>query len=287
MRLLITGAGGFIGRAVLARALAEGHQATPWDDVPAGPDRLRNADAVIHLAGRYPTTARAATAQQLVEANTALTAAVLDACGATGARPRIVLAGTAAVYGAQDAPLTESTPTRATSAYGASKLGAEALLRAAPGTHTCLRLFNVYGPGQPRSNVFDTIAVQLPADGPVRVRDLNPVRDFVHVDDVARAFVAAATLPAALPPVINIGSGQATSVAELAHCILQAAGQCRVLEAMTAAVAAPDRVVADIALAARALHWQPSVELVAGAADTLARDPQYRTFLETLRHASH
>jgi UDP-glucose 4-epimerase len=288
MRFLITGAGGFIGRAVVSQARAEGHQIVEWENLAADPGCLRDAHAVIHLAGRYPVASRPPpTAHELVETNTALTATVLDACAAAGVRPRIVLAGTATVYGPQDAPLTEATPTQAASVYAASKLGAEALLQAAPGAHTCLRLFNVYGPGQPRGNVFDTIASQLVTGGPIHVHNLRPVRDFVHVDDVARAFVAAAAHPATLPPVINIGTACATSINALACCILQAAGLHRTLTTAQEPDAAPERIVADNTLAASTLHWRPRIDLTQGVSDTLERDTHYRSTLETLRHASN
>lgn len=290
MRILISGADGFIGRAVMACARAKGHEVLAWDDIPADHGRLRSVQAVIHLAGRYPVVGRTTpSARELVEANTALTAAVLDACQRAQAAPRIVFASTAAVYGPQpDAPLAEHAPPRPAGAYGASKLGAEALLQAASGPHVSLRLFNVYGPDQPRGNVFDTIAAQFDESGPVRVLDLRPVRDFIHVDDVARAFVAAATHPAPLPPVINIGSGQGTPVAALARCILDAAGQSRPVESTLALEGqSRDRAVADVSLAGSALGWTPSIDLAQGVADTLARDPHYRISLERLRHAAH
>lgn len=294
MKLAITGARGFIAGHVVAAAAAEGHELLVWDgrgcgaasgsharidlpyDSPLAPGLLGGADAVIHLAGRYPRFGEPELpAMELQRVNAGLTATVLGACLAAGV-PRVVLASTASVYVRSSlVPLAESAAVDARGAYAASKLEAESLLQAASvagDVHgISLRLFNVYGPGQPACAIVPTIALPALAGEPVCVHDDRPVRDFVYAADAARALVAAATRPGVSPGIINIGSGRGTSVRQLGRCIMAAAGRSDDVQARSGhAAASRDAVVADIALARRELQWEPLIGLAEGIAATLA-----------------
>ena len=293
MKLAITGPGGFIARHVAIAARLAGHELLLWQgrgrasgngreghleldfESPAARWHLEGVDALIHLAGRYPRFGEdALSAAELMRCNVEPTAAVLESCAAAGV-PRFVLASSAAVYRqSRSGPLPETAAVDARGAYADSKLRAEALVRASTDAGrlhgVSLRLFNVYGPGQPDCNVFSAIAVQALADGPVRVHDERPVRDFIHVADAARALVAAATGASTADATINIGSGRGTSVRELGALIMRAAGRSDLLQAIARGDAAGDAVVANIARARRALRWQPVIGLPQGVADTLA-----------------
>lgn len=275
MRILITGASGFIGQHTAAAARAAGHEVVTWSradgdfDSPAACTALAGTDAVIHLAGRYPLRGIwAPTLHELFEVNAALTARLLDACARSGIG-RVVLASTAQVYyPSRVTTPTESDPAPGRSAYGASKLCAEALVRAHGGTS--LRLFNVFGPGQGPHNVLATIASQALTGGTVRILDDRPVRDFIHVADAARAFLRAATHPGPLPDAINVGSGEGTSIRALAQLILRVAGRSDQVEAVNRADAIVDTFVADISLARSALGWQPELTLEDGVIDVVS-----------------
>lgn len=275
MRLLITGPSGFIGRHTVAAAAAAGHDVVPWSrdagwfDQPRARSAVAGVDAIIHLAGSYlKRDGGPLTMLDAFQANVAPTAVLLDACGRADVR-RVVLASSAAVYN-PSAMLVQgetcSTPGR--TPYSASKLCAEALVRAHGGIS--LRLFNVYGPGQNVNNVVHTIARQALDAVPVRILDDRPVRDFVHVADVARALVIAATRPGSLPDAVNIGTGQGTSIRDLAQVILDAAGTAGPVLPGNRDEVAVNSFVADITLACKALDFRFRFALAEGVQDTLA-----------------
>lgn len=275
MRLLITGAGGFIGRHAVRIAADQGHDVIPWMrrmgwfDEPAARATLETVDAVIHLAGLYPVRGEdTASTLELFQSNAVLTATLIAACEHAEVS-RVVLSSTANVYH----PTTnvwhsESSATPGRTAYAASKLSAEALVRYHGGVS--LRLFNVYGPGQDSRNVLGTIAKQAIGGGIVRILDDRPERDFVHVVDVARAFVAAASRPGRLPDAINIGSGQRTSIRELVRLVSDATGYNGRVVAENRHDAVVDSIVADNTLARNVLDWTPEVGLVQGVLDTVS-----------------
>lgn len=94
----------------------------------------------------------------------------------------------------------------------------------------CLRLFNVYGPGQALSNPYTGVlaifaARLLNAQRPMIFEDGEQRRDFVHVDDVARAFADALELPQAAGGTFNVGSGQDRSITEVAQKLAAAMGR--------------------------------------------------------------
>ena len=237
MRVLVTGAFGFVGTALVERLTAAGHEVralTSRADV-AGPGvfvgdvrdpeamrrAVRDVDGVCHLAALARVREARERAQDYWEINhggavTVATAAAEEA--ARSGRPmRFVLASTGAVYG-QPAlqPIPEDLPLGTTNEYGETKLAAEkdvfGLVDAAFGA-VALRLFNVAGAaggrgGDPDTIIPKTLAVargDLPA---LQVNgDGSAIRDFVHVRDVARAFELA--LDHAVPgrrAVFNVGA---------------------------------------------------------------------------------
>lgn len=308
MRLLITGAGGFIGKHVLACAQAAGHEVFYWGrralpprqlpegvrrlefslpevdpagKVAASPEGLSGIDCVIHLAGLYPGSGPGGREPlALFEANTRLTAQLLDAC-ARAEVGRFLLASTASVYGRQKGQeeglsdrLPEHRPLNARSPYPASKIAAEALVRcyAADGSlnASSLRLFNVYGPGQPEANVVSVLCRQVVGSGPVRLIDDRPVRDFIYAEDAARALLAAAECKHPLPDAINIGSGQGVSIGDLGRLAMELAGRSDgILADNESSLDSITGFVAGTELAEKVLGWRPRVPLREGLEQTL------------------
>jgi nucleoside-diphosphate-sugar epimerase len=235
------------------------------------------ADAVIHLAG--PPAVGGSFDDPVTYANvhTAGTAALLDACRRANV-DNVVYVSSAEVYGRpRTDPVAESHPLEARSPYAAAKIGAEQMVRAfdhAYGRQSAiLRPFSVYGPRMGRHALIPAIVGQLSADGPMRLADLRPERDYVHVDDVTRAIVAAARSARTETTVLNVGSGSGTSVRALAQLAMQLADVDRPLEENIAARRPGNadilRLVADRRLAASVLRWEPQISLEAGLRDML------------------
>ena len=189
---------------------------------------------------------------------------------------QLVLSSSAAVYGTPDVDVvTEATPCRPESPYGESKLVCEWLLRAlarvTPMTQTSLRYFNVVGSGYPDlydtspHNLFPLVLRALSEGRTPVVRgtdydtpDGSCVRDYVHVQDVADAHVAAARVLDSGQPletVYNLGSGAGVSVLEIMAAVARATGIAFEPEIAGRRAGDPSRIVASGELAARDLGW--------------------------------
>lgn len=231
MRIVVTGASGFLGRHVVSR-LATGHEvhAVVRDGrtiVPKGPasviamdltqplDHLRlpaALDAIVHLAqgkGPFPEAAN-----ELFGVNTAATQQLLDYGRQAGGR-QFVLASTGDVYGRRVGPCRETDPAEPVSHYGITKYAAELLLEAyARCLSTCaLRLFHPYGPGQ-SDRLIPGIASRILGRRPIRLHEGDhPRLTPIYVDDVVRAVER--VLDLGLTGVVNVAGDRALTVREL------------------------------------------------------------------------
>lgn len=291
-RVLLVGATGFVGRHVRARAAAAGVDVVAAARSPelgaltldlaagSGPaaDALRDVapDAVVNCAG-----VTCGDPADLVRGNVVAVANLVTALGSSGSGARLVHLGSAAEYGdvPRGVPVSEGTPPRPLSAYGVTKLAGTELVRAAAGDGldaVVLRVFNPIGPGSPESTLAGRLAAELRdgSDGAdVRVGSLAASRDLIDVRDVADAVVAAVRADGPLPPVLNVGSGRATPLRDLAAGLLRVTGSARrVLEAAVGS----DRSAgvawqqADVRAAGRALGWKPATDLTTSLRDLWA-----------------
>jgi UDP-glucose 4-epimerase len=206
------------------------------------------------------------------EINVVGTVNVLDAARSGGTR--VVFASTGgAIYGECERPAREDDPCRPLSPYGAAKLAGEGYVatfgRLYESEHVTLRLGNIYGPRQDPHGEAGVVAIFLGllADGgsPIVYGDGEQTRDYVYVDDVVRATLAAAEAPAG---VYNVGTGQETSVLELLGACCVAAGV--EAEPQFAAPRAGElaRSFLDTELAERSLGFRTQMPLVEGLGAT-------------------
>jgi UDP-glucose 4-epimerase len=209
------------------------------------------------------------------------TRALLDAVTAHRV-PRLVFSSTAAVYGEPDAvPITEDAPPRPTNPYGATKLAVDMMLSGECGATdlaaVSLRYFNVAGAafGAGERHTTETHLIPLALDAVAGRRpeltiygddwptpDGTPIRDYVHVADLARAHVLA--LGAARPGthlVCNLGNGDGYSVREVLDTVGQVTGMPVPATVGPRRVGDPARLVASAARAGRELGWRPERSL--------------------------
>jgi UDP-glucose 4-epimerase len=212
------------------------------------------------------------------------TVSLMEAMRDAGIR-RVVLTSSGAVYGDQDEqPLHEALPLNPGSPYAVSKIAAEIYVRtigAQWGIETVsLRIFNAYGPDQ-----------QLPVShAPVIPRFLKSAltgaslvifgtgeqtRDFVYIDDVVAALTAAASAPGVDQQVINVGSGQETSLNELVRTIDHLVDEDLALIRNTGQQGGVARMCADLTRARTLLGFSPETTLEAGLKRTLTLDPRF------------
>jgi UDP-glucose 4-epimerase len=144
-----------------------------------------------------------------------------------------------------------------------------------------LRVFNAYGPGQniPPSHapVIPNFIRQAVHDGTLIVHsDGNQTRDYVFVDDVVNAMVAAATAQKVNRLMINVGSGEETSVRDLAKMVLDVTNSNAEIMYNPRTDPGVSRMCADLTLARESLGYRPRVSLEEGLRLTLERDPRFR-----------
>jgi UDP-glucose 4-epimerase len=307
MNFLVTGAAGFLGSYLANRLTREGHQVRGLDDLSAGDparinpevlftrgditDRpklwtlLQDVDCVYHLAAKVSVPESVSYPREYNIINVGGTVSVMEAMRDVGVK-RVVFTSSGSVYGDQaEQPLTETTPPNPGSPYAVSKLAAEHYVRtigALWGIETVsLRVFNAYGPGQPlpaaHPPVIPHFLRQTVRGGTLVIYGRGEqTRDFVHVDDVVEAMVAAATAPTVDRLVINIGSGVETSIRDLAQFAIEAVGKTAEWMYMENQDVGPSRMCADISLARAKLGYRPDVRLQEGLERMVEQDPRFQ-----------
>jgi UDP-glucose 4-epimerase len=198
----------------------------------------------------------------------------------------VVLASSGAVYGNQEQqPVVETARPNPRSPYAVSKLAAEYYVRTIGelwGIETVsLRIFNAYGPGQHippvHAPVIPYFLRQASQNGTLVINsDGYQTRDYVYVDDVVDALIAAASAPRINQRIINVGSGRETSIRELVRIVLDITGKGPEIVFNPRNDSGPARQCADLQLANELLGYQPQTPLEVGLRLTLERDQRIR-----------
>ncbi|MFW6068957.1 MAG: NAD-dependent epimerase/dehydratase family protein [Chloroflexota bacterium] len=308
MHFLITGGAGFLGAHLANRLAADGHHVRVVDDLSSG-DRshlspqvhfnrgdvnnipfmwsmLQDVDCVYHLAARVSVAQSVLYPRDYNDANVGGTVSVMEAMRDAGVR-RVVLASSGAIYGDLPVqPVSEDMIPSPDSPYAVSKWAAEQYVHTIGhlwGIETvALRIFNAYGPRQslPLSHapvVPRFLRQALGGGSLVLFGDGNQTRDFIYVSDVVAALVAAAQATGVDREVINVGSGQESTISYLADLVAEVTGRKTNRVHNTAKSGGVQRLVANISRARRLLDWEPQISLAAGLARTLAEDERFRS----------
>lgn len=304
-KVLVTGAGGFIGSHLTERLVQAGaatralvhynalgssgwldhSPARPEIDVIAGDicdaDVVRRAvagcDVVFHLAALIAIPYSYRAPDSYVRTNIGGTLNILQACRDSSVQA-IVHTSTSEVYGtARSVPIDEEHPVQGQSPYSATKIGADKI---AESFHlsfalpvVTVRPFNTFGPRQSARAVIPTIISQCLTRGVVRLGSLSPTRDLNYVSNTVEGFIAAASEPAAVGEVINLGSGREISIGDLARLICSMTGNKASIEEdpqrLRPAGSEVERLLADNSRATQVLGWKPLVTLEDGLHKTI------------------
>jgi UDP-glucose 4-epimerase len=301
-RALVTGGAGFIGSHVADALLEQGFTVDILDNLSSGdrrnvpaaatfhalditsPEAARlvresRFDTICHLAAQIDVRKSVADPAFDAAVNVGGTLNLVEAVRQSRHATRFIFSSTGgAIYGDfVPVPTREQEPKDPESPYGIAKLSAEYYLAYYARVHgldtVALRYSNVYGPRQNPHGEAGVVAIfcaRILAGRPLTVfGEGTQTRDYVYVQDVARANVAAATRPLARPAQLdvrafNVGTSRQTTVLELAEGLLRAAGSSVAVEHAPARSGEQQRSAIVIDKTARELGWQPQVELEEG-----------------------
>lgn len=304
-RVLVTGAGGFIGSHLTERLVKEGAQVRAmvhynsfgrWGwldrssllkeiDVVAGDltDRdsvrqaVKNREILFHLGALITIPYSYHAPLSYIHTNIEGTLNVLQTSRDEDVE-RIVHTSTSEVYGtAQYVPIDEKHPLKGQSPYAASKIGADKMAEAFYLSFntpvTTVRPFNTFGPRQSMRAIIPTIIVQCLIGDTIYLGNLHPTRDLNFVSNTVDGFLLAASESTALGQTINLGSGREISVGDLANLIIKMIGKPIKIEIKDERLrpqgSEVERLLSENTLAQELLGWKPEVDLEEGLSRTI------------------
>ena len=304
MRTLVTGGAGFIGSTLVDRLLRDGHEVAVLDDLRRGRrqnlagalaagaalhevDLLDPAvhelvadlrpEVVFHLAAQIDVRVSVADPVLDVTQNVVATVRLAEAARLAGTRKVVFASSGGSIYGTpEQLPVAESVPINPKSPYAASKVAAEVYLNTYRELHgldcTHLALANVYGPRQDPHGEAGVVAIfagALLAGRPTRVYgDGGNTRDYVYVDDVVAAFVAASGQLGGGRR-YNIGTGRQTSDRELHGLVAKEVGVPDEPERAPARLGDLRASALDATAAGVELGWRPLIDIAEGVRRTV------------------
>ncbi|MFQ5889829.1 MAG: NAD-dependent epimerase/dehydratase family protein [Gemmatimonadota bacterium] len=299
---LVTGAAGFIGSAVTRLLSDAGRRAVALDNLECGSTRnlpaswpesdflecdvletgrlaelmrARRVESVVHLAALSFIPECDADPGRVIRVNVEGTESVLEAAVQNSVR-NVFFASSAAVYAPSPIPHDEEDPVGPDDIYGHTKLFGEQLValwsRRTGGRAVIGRFSNVFGPRETIPHVISHILSSMRSSDSIRLGNLAPVRDYVFVDDVARAVLASLDAVGSGVSVFNVSSGEGASVVDLLRILSELTGRSLEPVVESARVRNVDRprlILSNAKLKAEAA-WRPQLSLPEGLRRLLA-----------------
>jgi NAD dependent epimerase/dehydratase len=307
-KILVTGAGGFIGSHLTEELVRRGEEVRAFvrynsrntkgflDELPeevqnqieVAPGDLKDCvgikkavkgcSTVFHLGALIAIPYSYVHPLDFVQTNVVGTANLLNACLENPLLGRIIHTSTSEVYGtAQYVPIDEGHPLQAQSPYAASKIAADKLVESYYLSYdlpiATLRPFNTFGSRQSLRAVIPTIISQALKDQRIRLGNINMRRDFLYVKDTVRGFIELGQCDQAIGRVVNIGTGRDITIEELAGKILGLMGKQGFLEVEDQRIRPKKsevmQLLSNSSLAHELFGWTPRYVLEDGLRETI------------------
>jgi|GEM_PF-143877 len=291
-RAFVVGGAGYVGSAIARQLLQKGYTVAVFDDfstglrsnLPAPNAQLElyegtiteaseiraaiyafNPDVIFHMAALHYIPDCTNAPDTTLDVNTHGTLNVINAARELNSQPRFIFTSSASVYGAKTpAPQRVDAIPQPCDIYGYSKLVGEHLVRSRYNNYVIARLFNVFGDRDPIPHLIPSIVRQL-LNKRVELGNPDSKRDFIHVSDAARAFIALAE-QGVTAHTYNIGSGVTHSVQEVIDTLVALSSSTAefIFQSSELRAVDPGALCADISDITRDTNWQPRVNLEDG-----------------------
>jgi len=303
LKVLVTGAGGFIGSHLVEELIGLGARVTAFVrytsrasvgflasltgelQIVAGDltefesvyQAMKDQSYVFHLGALIGVPYSFVHPREVVQVNTIGTLNVLTAAREIKPR-RVILTSTSEVYGtARYVPIDEDHPLQAQSPYAASKIAADKLGEAFHHSYdlpvSIVRPFNTFGPRQSLRAVIPTIIAQALRSGTISLGSTSPKRDFMFVKDTVRGLVRNAEVEEAIGEVINLGTGQEILIGDIAKQIASLINRdIRILtdeKRLRPGSSEVHQLCCNNTKAERLLAWKPKISLDEGLRQTI------------------
>ncbi len=307
-RVLVTGAGGFIGSHLVeellknnaeVKAFVHYNSRNDWGNLEQLPGEMRGrievisgdirdpffvrnavkgCDIVFHLAALIGIPYSYVAPRDFVDTNIMGTVNIMQACREENIS-KVVHTSTSEVYGtALYTPIDEKHPLQGQSPYSASKIGADKMAESFFTSFelpvATIRPFNTFGPRQSARAIIPAICSQiLPGKKEINLGSLSPVRDFTYVKDTVGGFLKIAESDSSIGEVINIGSGRGISIGELLEHIMKLTDRNVMVntdeERVRPAKSEVMNLICDNRKAKKLIGWEPFFSLEEGLKETI------------------
>lgn len=306
-KVLVTGAGGFIGSHLTERLVELGAKVRcfirynsrgSWGWLDTFPNYIKNdleifmgnltdiesvrcamrdIDIVFHLASMISIPYSYIHPKEAINVNVVGTYNVMEAARELKIE-KIVHTSSSEVYGtAKYVPIDENHPLQAQSPYSATKIAADKIAESFYYSYSLpvciIRPFNTYGPRQSARAIIPTIITQAISQDEIFLGALHPTRDFTYVEDTVEGFIKMAENKDTIGKVINIGSGKEISINDLSELIIEIIGGKKeiIFDAtrVRPELSEVERLCADTKKARNILKWQPKISLKEGLKRTI------------------